>query len=283
MTLPCGRATFPALYERDLVGPLFTPFADALVDAIAPATGEAVLDVACGTGIVARLARTRAGPGARIVGVDVNPGMLEVARRTEPGIEWRQGDAGSLPLADGERFGVVTCHQGAQFFPDRAAALGELHRALAPGGRVAVGTWCREVEFLFLRELRVVAERHVGPISDRRHALGDAGELEALLRAAGFEDVRVARVSRQVRYADPGPFVRLNAMALVGMSAAGPALGEAERAEAVEAVVRDSAAVVAANSGAAGLAYELATNLATARRAAGERPSPAESRRDSPP
>jgi SAM-dependent methyltransferase len=268
MTLPFGRATFPELYERELVGPLFTPFAEAMVTALAPAAGEGILDVACGTGIVARLARARVGPDAKVVGVDVNPGMLEVARRTGPGIEWRQGDAGSLPLADGERFAVVTCHQGAQFFPDRAAALGEMHRALAPGGRVAVGTWCREEEFPFLMELRLVAERHVGPIADRRHALGDADQLEALLRAAGFVDVRVTRVARPVRYADPGPFVRMNAMALVGMSASGPALGEAERAAAVEAVVRDSSALVAANSSAAGLACELATNLATARSAA---------------
>lgn len=78
----------------------------------------------------------------------------------------------------------------------------------------------------------------------------------------------MTRVSRLVRYPDPWPFVRVNAMALVGMSAAGPTLGEAERGEPVEAVVRDSPALVAANSDAAGLAYELATNLATARRAA---------------
>lgn len=266
MTLPFGQASFPELYERELVGPLFQPFAEAMVEALAPAGGEALLDVACGTGIVARLARARAGPDARVVGVDVNPGMLEVARRTEPGIEWRQGDAAALPLADGERFAAVACHQGAQFFPDRAAAFREMHRALGPGGRVAVATWCREEEFPLLVGLRRAAERHVGPIADRRHALGDAGELEALLRAAGFEEVRVTRVSRQVRYADPWPFVRMNAMALVGMSAPGPALGEAERGAAVEAVVRDSAGLVSGHSDAEGLAYELATNLATARR-----------------
>ncbi|HSE26802.1 MAG TPA: methyltransferase domain-containing protein [Gemmatimonadales bacterium] len=267
MTLPVGRTSLPELYERELVGPLFRPFAEAIVAELAPAPGEGILDIACGTGIVARLARAQVGPDARVVGVDLNPAMLEVARRTDPGIEWRQGDAGSLPVAEDERFGAVACHQGAQFFPDRAAAFREMHRALTPGGRVAVGTWRPEGEFPFLLELRLVAERHVGPIADRRHSLGDAGELEALLRAAGLEDVRVTRVSRLVRFPDPWPFVRMNAMALVGMSASGPALGEAERGEAVEAVVRDSSTLVAANSDAAGLAYELATNLATARRA----------------
>jgi SAM-dependent methyltransferase len=266
MTLPFGQATFPELYERELAGPLFRPFAEAMVEAVAPEPGARVLDVACGTGIVARLARDLAGPQAAIVGVDVNPGMLEVARRVEPAIDWRQGDAGSLPLAGGERFAVVTCHQGAQFLPDRAAGFREMHRALEPGGRVAVGTWCREEEFPFLVALRRVAERHVGPITDRRHALADPAELEALLLGAGFTDVAVTRVARVVRFPDPGIFVRLNAMALVGMSASGPALGDAERAEAVEAVVRASAPVAAGNTGAVGLAYELATNLATAGR-----------------
>jgi ubiquinone/menaquinone biosynthesis C-methylase UbiE len=75
-----------------------------------------------------------------VVGVDVSPGMLEVARSVAPAITWRDGSALDLPLAAGERFDVVTCQQGLQFFPDRVAAAQQRRRALAPGGRLGVAT-----------------------------------------------------------------------------------------------------------------------------------------------
>jgi SAM-dependent methyltransferase len=103
MTLPFAQLSFPGIYERALVGPLFRPFASQLLDALAPTTGEALLDVACGTGITARLAKSRVG-GGRVVGVDVNPGMLAVARSIDPSIDWREGDG---DLSPGSRsFGI---------------------------------------------------------------------------------------------------------------------------------------------------------------------------------
>src|SRR5215813_12434884 len=132
---------FTEIYERVLVGPLFRPFAEQMVSRVAPIRGDSVIDVACGTGIVARIARERLGPEVRIVGVDVAQAMLAVARTVDPTIDWREGNAVSLPVSDAEHFTVLTCHQGLQFMPDKAAAVREMRRVLAPGGRVAIATW----------------------------------------------------------------------------------------------------------------------------------------------
>ena len=131
-------------YERYLVPAIFTAFADELVEDVTP--GTRVLDVACGTGIVARRAAAR---GATVVGVDLNPGMLDVARSAEPGIEWIEADATALPPAD-DAFDMVICQQGLQFMADPAAAVAEMRRVLAPGGRLTISLWrpCEVYEIL---------------------------------------------------------------------------------------------------------------------------------------
>jgi ubiquinone/menaquinone biosynthesis C-methylase UbiE len=260
---PFAQSSFPETYERELVGPLFRPWAELMLDDAGLAAGDRVLDVACGTGIVARLARERVGGTGRVVGVDLSPLMLAVARRVGPGIEWREGDAGALPLRDNEQFDVVVCQQGLQFFPDKPAAARELRRGLAPGGRLAVSTWRPDEELLVLRELRRVAERHVGPIPDRRHSFGEAGPLEALLRDAGFREVRSKTLSRTIRFKDGNVFVRLNAMALVGMSASGKEMGDQDKERTVRAIVHDSAGVVRSNTDEACFAFEIGANVVT--------------------
>ncbi|HWB47013.1 MAG TPA: methyltransferase domain-containing protein [Hyphomicrobiaceae bacterium] len=259
------QANFAETYERSIVGPLFRPFAEMTVAELNLKTGDRVLDVACGTGIVARVAQERLGGGGHIVGVDVSPEMLAVARAVTPGIDWRDGNAGALPLRDGEQFDVVCCQQGLQFFPDKAAAAGEMRRALLTDGRLAVATWRSDDEIPFMRELRAVAERHVGPIVDQRHGFGDATVLEALLRNAGLKDVRVRTVWRKITFSADAGFERLNAMALVGMSAAGKSMSNEERMRAVEAIATDSASVVQRYAEGGGLAFDLSTNLAMAR------------------
>src|SRR5690606_14801410 len=158
MSIPFAQASFPEMYEQLLVGPLFRPWADLTLDEIGLRPGDRVLDVACGTGTVARQARARLGQSGTVVGVDVSGPMLGVARRVAPDIDWREGDAAALPLREGEQFDVVICQQGLQFFADRCAPVREMYRALAPGGRVAVSTWRPDDEIPFGRELRRVAE-----------------------------------------------------------------------------------------------------------------------------
>ena len=265
MALPFAQQAFPELYEQFLVEPLFTPWVDPLLDDVRVAPGDRLLDVACGTGIVARRAKARLGPDAVVVGVDLNPGMLAVARRVAPGIEWREGNATALPLQGEERFDVVTCQQGFQFVPDGAAAAQQFRRALAAGGRLGVSTWRPDEEFAVLRSLRGVAEARLGPIVDRRHSLGDPARLEALLRDAGLNEVRSHTQTRVLRFPDGEAFVRMNAMALVGMSGPGKDLADAERERLVDTIARDSAAILAENTDAGGFAYELGTNVTTAR------------------
>jgi len=132
--IPLEAAEF---YESAFVPAFFTQWADALCDAADVAPGARVLDVACGTGIVARTVADRIGPDGTVVGVDLNDAMLTVARRVRPDIDYRSGDAGSLPVENGA-FDVVLSSMALMFFPDRPRALREMARAAAPGGTVAL-------------------------------------------------------------------------------------------------------------------------------------------------
>ncbi len=260
-----AATAFTETYERVLVGPLFRPFAEELIRAAALEPGDSVLDVGCGTGIVARVARERLGPGARIAGVDVAPAMLAVAKSVDPTIDWRHGDAKALPVAAGEPFTVVTCHQGLQFMPDKAAAVREMRRVLAPGGRIALATWVSLGELPEMRQFNAVAERHVGPIIDARHSFGEATAMEQLLNDAGFSNLSVQRHARGVEFADGALFARLNAMAVIGMSEQGKSMSESDRGQLAERVAAESRDLIEATTKNGQFALPLATLIATAR------------------
>jgi ubiquinone/menaquinone biosynthesis C-methylase UbiE len=258
-------ASLPELYERFLVEPLFRPFAQTLLERAALGRSERLLDVACGTGIVARIGRDHVGDRGHVVGVDASPGMLGVARAVAPSIEWREGDATRLPVGEGEVFDVVTCHQGLQFFADKPAAVREMRRVLAPGGRLAIGTWRPLDDTPLFRDLHAVAQRHAGPISDQRHSFGDASAIERLLTDAGFDGVRIETVTHTIRMSDPAMFARLNAMASVGMSAAAKTMSDDERTRVIDAVTEESMEVLQRYLVADALVFELGSNIATAR------------------
>jgi ubiquinone/menaquinone biosynthesis C-methylase UbiE len=134
----------PEFYER-YVRLMMEPWVRRLVDVAALRPAEQVLDVACGTGFVARLAAGRVGADGRVVGVDLNESMIEAAQAvssidTRNNIEWRTGDVAALPFANAT-FDAVLCQQGVQFFPDRVQALREMRRVLHRGGRLAFTVW----------------------------------------------------------------------------------------------------------------------------------------------
>lgn len=143
-TNPQIDTTAAEAYERFMVPGLFVRWTERLIDLAAPQPGEHVLDVACGTGIGARLAATRTGASGRVAGLDIDPGAIEVARRVTQGaatqVEWHCASALEMPFEDGE-FDLCLCLQGTQFFPDRLAGLAEIRRVLQPSGRLIASIW----------------------------------------------------------------------------------------------------------------------------------------------
>jgi hypothetical protein len=133
-----------------------------------------------------------------------------------------------------------------------------MRRARRKAGRLAVSTWRSDDESSFLRDLRHVADRHLGTIADQRYGFGDASALEALLRDAGLQEVSSRVLSRTIRFEDGAAFLQLNTMAFVGMSASGKEMTEDERKRTVEAIVRESAPVLASYSEGSGLNLAIA-------------------------
>jgi len=151
--------------------------------------GDRVLDVACGTGIVARTAAERVRPGGTVVGLDLNEAMLTVARRTRPDLDWRQGDAADLPFADGA-YDVVVCQMALMFFPDRVAALREMARVAAAGARIGLVVPAALADQPAYRAFVEAAVRHAGPearsLLGAYWACGDLDELGLWVEAAGL-------------------------------------------------------------------------------------------------
>jgi ubiquinone/menaquinone biosynthesis C-methylase UbiE len=178
----------PTAYEQYLVPVLFDPLAEALLAAARPVQGRRVLDVACGTGVVARRVATTA---AVVTGVDVNPAMLALAARLLPRVQWVHGDAVSLPLTD-RSYDAAFCEQGLQFTSEPAQAVRELRRVLTPGGQTALAVWCDASRAPGFDALATVLDRHGGPghLMRAPFRLGDATTVRALLESAGFTDVR---------------------------------------------------------------------------------------------
>ncbi len=134
----------PQIYEEQSVPTIFQPLAELTLQHVHVDEGARVIDVACGTGIVGRLVAEKVGKSGSVVGVDLNAGMIEVAKRSAPvtdaNVEWRQGDVSALPFSDAS-FDMAFCQQGLQFFPDKLTALKEMRRVLAPGGTVILTVW----------------------------------------------------------------------------------------------------------------------------------------------
>ncbi len=190
-------------YERDFVPALFTHWADRVVARAGLQAGMSLVDVACGTGIVARRAAEQLGPGASVVGIDREPAMVEHARGIAAGIDWRVGDAHELPFADAS-FDRVTCGFGLMFFGDRVRALAEMRRVVRPGGVVAVSVWDDLERNRCFATLAELLDREVGVAAGdllrSPFSLGSTDELDHLLRAAGFQAVQIATEAGIARF-----------------------------------------------------------------------------------
>jgi len=203
--------TAPEIYAEHLVPAVFAPWAPVLLDAAAVGIGHTVLDVACGTGVVAAAAAERVGPSGAVTGVDINPGMIAVAARTQ-GVRWARADAARLPFPDGG-FDRVLCQAGLQFVPDRLGALREMRRVLRPGGRVALLVWRALHHSPGFAALADALQAVVGPeaaaVMRAPFVFGDDPRpLVTLLDSAGFGDVDVQARAGTVRFASVEAFVR---------------------------------------------------------------------------
>jgi len=181
-------------YEALMVAALFGEWSSKVADAAKIGTGQRVLDVACGTGILAREAASRTGPTGFVAGLDPSPGMLEVAKQLAPTVEWRQGLAESLPFPD-QSFDAVVSQFGLMFFSDRRAALRQALRVLRPEGCLAVAVWdsldkipAYAAEVALLERL---AGRRAADALRAPFVLGNRHDLVTLFADAGVASVEV--------------------------------------------------------------------------------------------
>jgi ubiquinone/menaquinone biosynthesis C-methylase UbiE len=198
-------------YEHFMVPTLFGPWATHLVQAAGPRPGERVLDVGCGTGIVARQVAARLGASGAVTGLDRSPNMLEVARaaagRERVTVEWREGSAEQLPFSD-DSFDLVLCQFAFMFFADKAAALAEMRRVVTGSGRVLVSTWQGLDRHPFYQTLHNVIQQRLGMSALQDiFALGEVDELRTLLADAGFQRVEIEPVSLTARFPNPDGFL----------------------------------------------------------------------------
>ncbi|MGD9487403.1 MAG: methyltransferase domain-containing protein [Calditrichaceae bacterium] len=201
----------PVNYERFFVPAIGAPLATDLIRLAALRPGERVLDVACGTGVVARLASQQVGATGTVAGLDVNPGMLAVARSvTPPGmlIEWHEASAEEMPFPDAS-FDVVLCQMGLQFMPDKHAALREMRRVLVRGGRLIINVPGPTPRLFAI--MGEALERHIGAEAagfvDHIFSLHDTAEIQNLVRGAGFHDVSVQSDIKSLRLPAPEEFL----------------------------------------------------------------------------
>ncbi len=195
------------IYESCLVPAYFAEWAEILVSGTSPAPGATVLDVACGTGIVARTAAPIVGENGKLVGLDLNPGMLSVAREetqaTNVDSEWHEASAVNMPFPH-NAFDNVYCQCGIMFFPDRPAAMKEMHRVLAPGGHLSASVWRSLKRTPGFAALESAMAKHVSDdaaaIVRSPFSIDTPKELAALAENAGFNNVRVRLESRMVRF-----------------------------------------------------------------------------------
>lgn len=226
-------------YEELMVPALLGEWAPRVAEAAHIQSGDRVLDVACGTGVLARAALPLAGAGDLVAGLDPSAGMLEVARRVTPAVQWRQGVAESLPFPDAA-FDVVVSQFGLMFFDDRAEALRQVSRVLRPGGRLAFAVWdSLEAIPAYAIEVALV-ERLAGPSAAEPlrspFSLGDRRQLERLFGDAGFDSVEVATGTGTAHF--PSVRVMMDADLRGWLPAMGVVLGEERIGSILEAAER---------------------------------------------
>lgn len=225
-------------YEAQFVPALFAQWVDPVLDAAGVTTGQRVLDVACGTGVVARNAADRVGASGHVIGVDLNPAMLAVAARVRPDLTWRQADVAALPFDD-DSFDAVTCQAAMMFFPDATGALREMGRVTRPGGTLAVQAFASLAEQPAYGPWIAMVGRHAGEEAIQMLGTywvhGDRDRMRARCTEAGL------RVEGILDHERPAYFPSVEAMVLTEVNAT--PLADRLSKEDLDRIVADSYAV----------------------------------------
>ncbi|MCA9835704.1 MAG: methyltransferase domain-containing protein [Trueperaceae bacterium] len=182
--------TAAEIYEDFFLPAAFQFWTRPVTAAAQVQSGDQVLDVACGTGVLARAALNLVGSSGSVTGLDINEGMLEVAKAKAPSINWQRGDAEALPFPD-NHFDKVLSQFSLMFFNQKATALKEMARVAKPGGRLTIAVWASLEQtpgYVKVRELlnRLFGETAAKSI-DAPYALGDANKLKKLGAEAGLD------------------------------------------------------------------------------------------------
>lgn len=262
------QAANPAVaYETHLVPAMFRPWVPELLRRGTPQRGDHVLDVACGTGVVAREVSPLVGKEGSVTGFDISQAMLDVAasfpQPAGAAIHWRQGNAEELPFDDGS-FDVVLCQQGLQFMPGKLTAVREMRRVLKPRGKAGVSLW-RDPELQ--RGFAVMDDafaRHLGQVPDAPFSMGDASEIRSLFRDAGFGDVQIEAVKRDVHFPSAEGFVRLIFMSAAAAVPEFMGLDETAREQKIEAVDNEASEVLRPYRDGGGLTFAMESHLVVA-------------------
>jgi ubiquinone/menaquinone biosynthesis C-methylase UbiE len=195
---PAGSidTTAAEAYEQHMVPGMFLPWTRVLIERAAPKAGERLLDVACGTGIAARLAAPLVGAAGKVVGLDIDAGCIEIARRIARDMrtpnEWHCASALGMPFAAGT-FDLCLCQQGLQFFPDRLKGFAEIRRVLKPSGRLAASLWTSlEDNKGHQAVVQALERQNVDTTSARRaFTFGHVQEIRDTASRAGFGNVEL--------------------------------------------------------------------------------------------
>jgi SAM-dependent methyltransferase len=194
-TIPQEQIEAATSYQDHLVPALMEEWAPRVADAAGIRRGDRVLDVACGTGVLARAAASRVAHDGAVTGLDLNPGMLAVAARLSPTIRWQQGSAQALPFP-AQSFEAVVSQFGLMFFPDPVEALREMMRVLVPGGRLAVAVWASLADTPAYAAETALVDRLAGTAAgDALRApfrLGEDGRVTELFAEAGITRAAVS-------------------------------------------------------------------------------------------
>ena len=192
------------IYDAFFVPALFGEWPERVLQAADVRAGHAVLDVACGTGVLARAALNRVGTAGSVTAIDINDGMLGVARQQSTVINWHSGDAGELPFGDSS-FDRVVSQFGLMFFPDRPRALHEMRRVTRDGGRVAVAVWgtlaATPGYAAMAALLNDLFGADVASSIEAPYSLGDSEALTSLFADAGIRDVRIDTIVGRAQFA----------------------------------------------------------------------------------